>query len=73
LLGYAVRQGRIPTAASQLCVDCSSPAAQYDHPRGYDQAHIYDVEAICARCRGRRVRARNAQAAAGTAQPVVTP
>ena len=39
-----------------MCVDCGSPAAAYDHARGYDCP--LDVDAVCFKCHGKRSRER---------------
>ena len=54
----ACRRGDIPYPKELPCSDCGRPANSYDHPRGYDTAHIMDVEAVCYTCHGLRSGAR---------------
>lgn len=50
LVNQRVRFGRMPKACSQSCVKCGSQAAHYHHYNGYEFAHRYDVEPVCAPC-----------------------
>lgn len=52
----AVRSGKIPPAKMLSCVDCGESAKRYDHFAGYDKP--LEVQAVCYRCDGKRVRAR---------------
>lgn len=54
----AVAAGRMPPAKALSCVDCGEGARQYDHARGYSEAHHLDVEPVCTRCHGIRSRSR---------------
>lgn len=60
LVNVDVRFGRLPHPNNIPCFDCGhvwSPGErrhEYDHPRGYDQDHIYDVEPVCTLCHAKR-------------------
>lgn len=43
-----------PRPDAQLCVDCSAPAEQYDHYKGYEREHWLDVEPVCVECHLKR-------------------
>lgn len=43
----AIREGRLPKAASQVCVDCGREAEVYDHR---DYSRVLDVDAVCRSC-----------------------
>lgn len=48
----AIREGRLPRLDGSIpCVDCSAPAAVYDHR---DYRRPLDVEPVCRRCNVRR-------------------
>ena len=60
-----VGRGRILPARAFACVTCAAPADEYDHHRGYEYEHRYDVEPVCRTChvaRGRRPRSVNVPA-----------
>jgi hypothetical protein len=46
----AVKYGRMPRAKDLLCVDCLTPAREYDHYLGYAKEHWFDVQAVCRSC-----------------------
>ena len=52
----AVRAGRIPPIYELKCIDCGEQAERYDHARGYNEP--LDVEPVCFRCDGIRIRER---------------
>lgn len=49
-----VRRGTLPHPSTIACRDCGGPAAEYDHPRGYDGEAAVDVEAVCTSCHADR-------------------
>lgn len=47
----AIRKGLLPTPLSKLCVDCGTPATEYDHR---DDRFPLNVEPVCHSCNIRR-------------------
>jgi len=58
----AVRDGRMASPDDLACLDCGHRGDdrrhEYDHHRGYDEAHRLDVEAVCTLCHATREKAR---------------
>lgn len=59
-----IKNGGLPHPRTLPCKDCGhvwteggSPH-QYDHHLGYSEEHTFSVEAVCAKCHGRRTRER---------------
>ena len=50
----AVRDGRLPKANSQRCVDCGGKAVHYDHYAGYEREHWLSVDPVCYMCHAAR-------------------
>lgn len=59
-----VRTGRLARPNDLPCFDCGhewtkgARRHEYDHFRGYESAHHYDVQAVCSKCHHRRARER---------------
>ena len=59
-INVEVRTGRRPHPNTLPCVDCGHVWSEgerrheYDHHRGYDAAHHYDVVPVCTVCHARR-------------------
>jgi hypothetical protein len=46
-----MRYGKFPKASSQVCAVCNvSQAKEWHHYNGYDEAHWFDVIALCEGC-----------------------
>lgn len=60
VVNLAVKTGRMPRPNSLPCVDCGhvwvpgERRHEYDHHRGYSQARMLDVVAVCTTCHARR-------------------
>lgn len=52
----AVKGGLLPRASELRCVDCGSPAEEYDHHLGYAPAYIFAVMPRCVSCHSRRAK-----------------
>jgi hypothetical protein len=54
----AVANGTLPPAIAMACVDCGTPAAEYDHHLGYQAEHALAVQPVCRPCHSKRGAAR---------------
>lgn len=59
------KRGTIPRVHTLACVDCGEQAARYDHHRGYSREHCFDVQPVCMKCDGLRMRKRGEHASSG--------
>lgn len=57
----AARDGKIPHVKTLNCMDCGEPAQEYDHFRGYSDAHALDVQPVCKLCHLVRKRVRKGE------------
>ena len=52
-VAQAIRDGALVRAVTQACAACNRQAALWRHRNGYDEAHWFDVEALCGACHTR--------------------
>ncbi len=45
-----IRQGKLPSPNSLLCIFCKKPAHKYHHHLGYEPEHWLDVVPVCQKC-----------------------
>jgi hypothetical protein len=50
LVYKAIEKGIIQSPKKINCIDCGKQADEYDHPRGWDEEHALDIEAVCHSC-----------------------
>ncbi len=46
----AIARGQLQRARTLACTDCSLPAREYDHYKGYELQHRLDVQPVCRSC-----------------------
>lgn len=53
-VNHAIRGGKLPPPSSMMCRGCEARlASHYHHHSGYEEAHWFDVVALCTECHGR--------------------